>query len=128
MREFISKSCNRRYHLSSPMSETPNSDLQMALAFIIGRIDEQAYRSGEPLDGDERFLLGNLPTTTDMQPSSVSEFGANLAPRDLAFEKLVRLAKAVHHYDLKSGTQPASDWNFATAVSKLNRHPISWLL
>ena len=36
------------------------ADLAAVLAFVIGRIEEQAMLSGKPLNEEERFLLNNL--------------------------------------------------------------------
>lgn len=40
------------------------ADLGAALAFVLGRIEEQAMLLGEPLNEEERFLLNNLPTVS----------------------------------------------------------------
>jgi hypothetical protein len=42
-----------------PASET--ADLDAALRFVIGRIEEEANQSGKPLSDEERLLLNNLP-------------------------------------------------------------------
>jgi hypothetical protein len=41
------------------------ADLDAALGFVIGRIEEQAMRSGEPLNEDHPFLLNNRPKRSD---------------------------------------------------------------
>jgi len=37
------------------------ADLEAALRFVIGRIEQEAARSGESLSEEQRFLLNNLP-------------------------------------------------------------------
>jgi hypothetical protein len=50
-----------------------------------------------------------------------------MAPRDTDYERLCALGKAAYPNDAE--LNPASlDWEFALAVPKLNRHPVSWLL
>jgi hypothetical protein len=56
---------NISYHYpgNSPPSENVNrtADLDAALGFVIGRIEEEATRSGESLSDEQRFLLNHLP-------------------------------------------------------------------
>jgi hypothetical protein len=42
--------------------------------------------------------------------------------------RLCGLAKAAHRNDLRLNPALVIDWDFAAAVSKLNGHPMSWLL
>jgi hypothetical protein len=51
-----------------------------------------------------------------------------LVPRDVAYERLIALARDARHNDVR--VNPASDLEgmCAVAVSKFNRHPMSWLL
>ena len=44
------------------------------------------------------------------------------------YEKLCGLAKAAHRNDLRLNPALVIDWDFAAVVSKLNGHPMSWLL
>jgi hypothetical protein len=106
------------------------TDLDTALGFVIGRIEEEAPRSGEPLSDGQRFLLNHLPKDSALpQPyAGDPEFPAVLVPRDTTYERLCALAKAARQNDLRVNPSLAPDWEFAAAVSKLNRHPMSWLL
>jgi len=105
------------------------ADLGVALGFVIGRIEEQAMRSGEPLTVEQRLLLNDLPKTSSLpgmftgDPESLPM----LVPRDATYERLCALAKAARRNDL--ALNPASlDWEFSFAVLQLNRHPMCWLL
>jgi hypothetical protein len=109
------------------MEET--ADLSAALAFVIDRIEQEAMRSGEPLNEDERFLLNNLPTVSTAIEIKLGDPEATLpfVPRDRTYERLCVLAKGARLNDLQ--LNPASlDWDFAFAVAKLSQHPLSWLL
>jgi hypothetical protein len=111
----------------SQMEQT--TDLSAALAFVIDRIEQQAMRSGEPLNEDESFLLNNLPTGSTAPEINIgdSEVPLHFVPRDRKYERLCVLAKAARRKDVQ--LNPASlDWDFAFAVAKLNQHPFSWLL
>src|SRR5437879_12406509 len=105
------------------------TDLTEALGFVIGRIEEESMRSGEPLNEEQRFLLNNLPNQSDAPEFSTGDPGCpmHFAPRDTLYERLCALAKAAHRGDveLNPGSQ---EWEFAFNVSKLNRHPMCWLL
>jgi hypothetical protein len=107
----------------------PTTDFDTSLAFITGRIEEEAARSGEPLSDEQRFLLNHLPNNSALPiwNGADPEWPAVLISRDSAFERLCALAKAAHNV---ARLNPASalDWEFAFAVLKLNRHPMSWLL
>lgn len=105
------------------------ADLSAALTFVISRIEEQAMLSGEPLSEDQRFLLNNLPNVSSAPEISLGdpEVPVHFIPRDRTYERLCTLAKAALRNDIT--LNPASlDWDFAFAVTKLNRHPLSWLL
>ncbi len=96
---------------------------------MIRRIEEEATRSGESLNEDQRSLLHFLPmhSAFDFAPNAEHP-PVLLPPRDTTYERLCALAKAAYHNDLRINPPSALDWNFAAAVSKLNRHPMSWLL
>ncbi len=101
------------------------ADLGAALGFVIGRIEEQGMRSGEPLSEEHRFLLNNLPHHSDAPEFTIGdpEFPLHFVPRDTTYERLCALAKAAHQSDLE--LNPGShDWEFAFNVSKLSRHPM----
>jgi hypothetical protein len=105
------------------------ADLGAALGFVIDRIEDQAMRSGEPLNEEQRCLLNNLPQHSDAPEFNIGdpEFPVHFVPRDTTYERLCGLAKDAHRNDLE--LNPASlDWEFAFAVLKLNRHPMCWLL
>jgi hypothetical protein len=79
-------------------------DLRPALEFVIARIEQEALRSGEPLNDEQRFLLNNLPTesalpamdgTDPESPPLVS------IPRDLAYECLIALAREARRNDMQ---------------------------
>jgi hypothetical protein len=111
----------------SQMEQT--ADLSAALAFVIDRIEQQAMRSGEPLNEDERFLLNNLPTVSTAPEINIGdpEVPLHFVRRDRTYERLCALAKAARRNDVQ--LNPASlDWDFAFAVAKLSQHPLSWLL
>jgi hypothetical protein len=105
------------------------ADLSAALEFVIGRIEEQAIRSGEPLSEEHRFLLNNLPHHSDATEFTTGdpEFSLHFVPRDTIYERLCALAKAAHLNDLELNPR-SHNWEFAFNVSKLNRHPMCWLL
>jgi hypothetical protein len=111
-------------------SMDPTADLETSLAFVIGRIEEEATRSGEPLSDEERALLNDLPTTSvvPMWYGSDPESLTVTVPRDTAFERLCALARSARNSDARLIPTSALNWEFAAAVSKLNHHPMSWLL
>jgi len=49
------------------MTVDRTADLCAALGFVVGRIEEEAMRSGEPLSGEERLLLNDLPKHSEYQ-------------------------------------------------------------
>jgi hypothetical protein len=101
------------------------ADLSRALQFVIERIEEEARRSGEPLTEEQRSLLNDLPTH-----STITHSGDPwaLLPRDTAYERLCGLAKDAHQNDMQLHPTSVLDWEFAAAVLKFHRHPMSWLL
>ena len=108
----------------------PTADLETSLAFVVGRIEEEASRSGEPLSDEQRSLLNQLPKDSALPiwNGADPETPTVLVPRDIAFERLCAIAKAVHNTDTRLNPGATLDWEFAVAVLKLNRHPMSWLL
>ncbi|HSY91084.1 MAG TPA: hypothetical protein VK812_06905 [Candidatus Binatus sp.] len=107
----------------------PAVDVNAALAFVINRIEEQAMRSGQPLDEEQRYLLNNLPNQSDVPEFSTGdpEFPTHFKLRDITYERLCALAKAAYQRD--GEMNPGSpEWEFAFNVSKLNGHPMCWLL
>jgi hypothetical protein len=106
------------------------SDLEAALSFVTSRIEEAAFRSGDPLSEEQRYLLHHLPTSSPFPyDRSVTTIGdSELVPRDFDFEKLCEAAKSARAYDLRLNPTSAAEWEFAAAVAKLDHHPISWLL
>jgi len=107
----------------------PTTDLETTVAFVIRRIEEQAMRSGQPLNEEQRSLLNDLPRTPTLPETGTAEPDSLTLrmPRDLAYERLCALAKAAHKEDIQLNPE-GHDWHFAAAVAKLNRHPMSWLL
>jgi hypothetical protein len=110
--------------------QTSGSDLDAALAFVIAQIDEEGVRSSAPLDDQERFLLTHLPT----RPTSPAAY-PDLDPEwptpalcDLPYEQLCRLAKNARLHDIQTRPGAAREWEYASAVLELNRHPMAWLL
>jgi hypothetical protein len=105
-------------------------DLNDALSFLIKRIAEEATRSGKPLTEEEGFLLNNLPTAPlfPLTGPSDPEFPTLSVPRDLAYERLIALAKEARQYDVRVDSTGDRRWRYAATVCKLNRHPMSWLL
>lgn len=109
------------------------TDLDAALEFVIRRIREEGERSGEPLDEDEEDFLRNLPTRPTNPTLHSTHYAGDgvlgsFPIRDLSFERLCDLAKAAYKSDTTIGTESERQWNFAAAVFRLNRHPMSWLL
>jgi hypothetical protein len=105
------------------------TDLSAALGFVIGRIEAEAMRSGEPLTEEQRFLLNNLPSERDAPEFSTGDpgFPPHFVPRDTVYERLCALAKAAHRSDL--ALDPRSlQWEFAFNVLKFNRHPMCSLV
>ena len=86
-------------------------------------------RSGQLLSDEQRFLLNHLPNNSafPIWNSADPEWPAVLIPRDAAFERLCAVAGAAHNSDARLNPASTLDWEFAVAVLKLNRHPMSWL-
>jgi hypothetical protein len=107
-----------------------NADLDHALAFVFERIEDEAARSGEPLTDEQRFLLNNLPKYSSLPMTNVTdpEYPTMLVPRDTTYERLIALARDARNNDLRVNPAADLEWKCAVAVSKLNRHPLSWLL
>jgi hypothetical protein len=106
------------------------NDSGVAQEFVIRRIEEEALRSGEPLSDEQRVLLNQLPKDSALPRAygGDPEFPQVLVPRDTTYERLCALAKAAHKTDLRVNPSLAFSWEFAAAVTKLDRHPMSWLL
>jgi hypothetical protein len=104
------------------------ADLEAALRFVTGRLEEQAMRSGESLTEEQLFLLANLPS---LLPGAMAfyyrdQIPAPPVPRDLNYERLCALGKAAYLSDRELTS--SLDWEFALAVFKLNNHPMHGLL
>jgi hypothetical protein len=104
------------------------ADLEAALRFVTGRLEEQAMRPGEHLTKEQLFLLNTLPS---LPPGAMAfyyrdQISAPPVPRDLNYERLCALGKAAYLSDRK--LTPSLDWEFALAVFKLNNHPMHGLL
>ena len=100
------------------------ADLDSARNFVIGRIAEQAKRSGEPLSDEQRLLLNYLPSAA---LASWDPEIPVLVPRNINLERVCALGKAAYQHDLQ--VNPASlDWEFAFAIFTLERHPMGGLL
>lgn len=114
--------------------QVPNVDLDLALAFVVERISEEAERSAAPLDDDEKDFLNHLPTepTNPMASSGFDTAYEGSWPipvlRDFGFERLCNLARDAHLHDLQTGPDATREWKFAAAVLELHHHPMSWLL
>jgi hypothetical protein len=108
-----------------------HADLDDALSFVVKRIEREATRSGKPLTEEESLLLNNLPTAplfAVMEPMD-PEFPPPLpVPRDLAYERLIALAKEARNQDVRVESESDRKWRYAATLCKLNRHPMSWLL
>lgn len=107
------------------------TDLNEALSFVVKQIESEATRSGEPLTDEERLLLTDLPTAPSLSvtPSSSPEFPTPMpVPRDLAYERLIALAKQARQYDIRLDSVSDRKWRYVATVCKLHRHPMLWLL
>jgi hypothetical protein len=100
------------------------SDIDTALAFVFKQVEEEAMRSGVPLDEDARYLLTHLPTTAVFSAWVDAEMPMPV-PRDLPYERLCKLTKAARAYDLQTRPGAAREWEFTAAVLNLYRHPMS---
>jgi hypothetical protein len=108
----------------------PNADLEDALTFVVRQIEGEATRSGKPLTEEEGLLLNNLPIAPlfPVTAHSDPEFPPMPVPRDLAYERLIFLAKAARQHDFRLDSMSERKWRYAATVCKLNKHPMSWLL
>jgi hypothetical protein len=96
----------------------------------LGGSRKKQHDQGEPLS-DQPHLA--QPSTegfrvTHRHRALTPESPVVLVPRDTGYERLCALAKAARRNDLRLNPALALDWDFAAAVSKLNAHPMSWLL
>src|SRR5258705_8830561 len=108
-----------------------SAELSRALAFVIRRIENEAAQSGEPLSEEQRLLLNNLPRESAVPAMIGTDPESPLllsVPRDVAFERLIALARDARRNDLQATPASDAEWKIAFIVSKLNRHPMSWLL
>ena len=107
-----------------------DADLDGALGFVVKRIEGEATRSGRPLAEEEGLLLNNLPTAPlfALTASSDPEFPPLPVPRDLAYERLIALAKEARQHDIRFDPMSDRKWRYAAAACKLHMHPMSWLL
>jgi hypothetical protein len=104
------------------------ADLDAALAFVTGRVNEQATQSGEPLTVQQSLLLTNLPSSTPAIWIPGPETpDPPLVPRNVDYERLCALAKDAYLNDGKINPE-SLDWEFAFGVFRLNRHPMWGLL
>jgi hypothetical protein len=109
-----------------PMDRTP--DLEIALSFVVHRVEEQAKASGQPLNEEEHLLLKNLPSSNANYPIWAPDLGPpELVPRNINLERLCALTKAAYLHDRQLNPESLS-WESAFAVFTLNRHPMSGLL
>jgi hypothetical protein len=102
------------------------ADLNLALSFVISRVEDAALRAGAPLSDNEQQVLRNLPTK-----SAIGYAGSDLKPfipRDFVYEGLCSAAKAAYRADSSPGNPGESKWRFCAAVFRLNDHPMLWLL
>jgi len=104
------------------------ADLNAALSFVTGQVNEEAILSGEPLNAQQSLQLTNLPSSTPaIWLPGPENPDPPLVPRDVNYERLCGLAKTAYLNDRQ--IHPASlDWEFAFAVFRLNRHPMWGLL
>jgi hypothetical protein len=108
-------------------------DLDTVLGFVTRRIENEAVQSGDPLTDEERFKLNRLPTHPGPNSSAFFGFdpqtgGSSVIIRDFVYERLCALARAAYQADVRVDPSSAYRWEFAAAVSKLNGHPVNWLL
>jgi hypothetical protein len=70
------------------------ADLDAALRFEIGRIEEEAIRAGEPLNVEQSFLLNHLPKDSLPQAYDTDpEVLVALVPRDTPYERVCAIAQ-----------------------------------
>jgi hypothetical protein len=107
-----------------------DTSVETAAAFVIKRIEEEAFRLQEPLDDEQQFLLTNLPTTSTSSTSSggFEELPPVVTLRDFNYEKLCRITRSAIEQDFEASPYGTANWQLAAAVFKLNEHPMAWLL
>src|SRR5438270_1488660 len=68
-------------------------DLDVAIRFVIDRIEGEAMRSGEPLDEHERHLLNNLPKSPTREEITSGDpmFPTSFQLRDITYERICAL-------------------------------------
>jgi len=78
-------------------------DLDDALSFVVKRIEGEATRSGKALTEEEGLLLNNLPTAPlfPLNATGDPESPPIPIPRDLAYERLIALAKEAREHDVR---------------------------
>jgi hypothetical protein len=89
-----------------------DTDLDNALSFVVRRIEGEATRSGKPLTEEQGSLLNDLPTTPPfpVTASSDPEFPLLPVPRDLAYERLIALAKEARQHDVRVDSMSDQKW------------------
>jgi hypothetical protein len=112
----------------------PSADLDVALAFVVEQVNQEAERSAAPLNEDEQYFLNHLPIEPT-NPTAASGFNTAYefslptpVLRDFRFERLCKLARDARLHELQSRPDAAREWGFAAAVLELHRHPMAWLL
>jgi hypothetical protein len=103
------------------------TDFEVALTFVTRRIEEEAANSGEPFTDQQRLLLNNLPSSSPAASVQFAPESIAPVPRDVNYERLCALARAARLNDLQS-VPTSLDWEFASAVFRLNNHPMCSLL
>jgi len=103
-----------------------DNDLHRAIALVRQRIEEQAFRSGEPLGQDLAFL-SDLPHSASWIPSLSAEL-PDVRVRDRQYERLCALAKEAYIHQLAASPEAAPDWHIAAAILELKKHPMARLL
>jgi hypothetical protein len=73
------------------------TDLEIALSFVVHRVEEQAKASGQPLNEEEYSLLKNLPSSNVNSIWAPDLGPPELVPRNIDLERLCALAKAAYH-------------------------------
>lgn len=79
-------------------SASETADLDAAPRFVIGRIEEEANRSGKPLSDQERLVLNNLPKDPPLFQNSggMRNLRQLLSRETFTYERLCALAKSAH--------------------------------
>lgn len=104
------------------------TDLEIAVSFVVHRVEAQAKASGQPLSEEEHSLLKSLPSSDASYPILAPEFGPpELVPRNINLERVCALTKAAYQHDRQLNLESLS-WEPAFAVLTLNRHPMSGLM